>query len=424
MSIYTRTHVLNDKDLEIFTIEDFLTDEECDHLCNLIQKNHTKSQVSGTGYESSIVNTDFRTSSTSTLDTNDPIVGGINTRMSDELEMPIENGESVQGQLYKVGQQFKHHHDYFMGDSYNNHCLYSGQRVWTFMIYLNDVEEGGETDFKDLGISFKPKKRMAVVWRDSYGTGKENPASIHAGMPVIKGEKMIITKWFRERKWDISQDFKLRDEHIAKIEAIKSNMDNTKTFKTSADLPKLTSLGFKVVKVPNNTWRLIQEAYKLLQNVKTVETWDGMEKFIHDADGNKMDLEIFNMDNCFRIKEIIQEELLPIHQEFVENKEEIKPLWIYGIRSYKRGAVLESHTDTLATHHVSSIIIVDKQVDKDWPLDIQDHEGNWHKIYAEPGDMILYESATCKHGRLEPFEGEFYRNFYLHYSLKNYKYEP
>jgi hypothetical protein len=145
---------------------------------------------------------------------------------------------------------------------------------------------------------------------------------------------------------------------------------------------------------------------------------------IHDADGNKMDLEIFNMDNCFRIKEIIQEELLPVHQEFIENKESIKPLWIYGIRSYKRGAVLEPHTDTLGTHHISSIIIVDKQVDRDWPLDIQDHQGRWHKIYAEPGDMILYESATCKHGRLEPFEGEYFRNFYLHYTLSDYKFKP
>jgi hypothetical protein len=68
------------------------------------------------------------------------------------------------------------------------------------------------------------------------------------------------------------------------------------------------------------------------------------------------------------------------------------------------------------------IIIVDKKVDKDWPLDIQDHEGNWHQIYTEPGDMILYESATNLHGRTEPFEGEYYRNFFLHYTLADYKF--
>ena len=184
---------------------------------------------------------------------------------------------------------------------------------------------------------------------------------------------------------------------------------------------KQTEIGFKVVKVPINTWRLIQEAYTLLQSVKTAELWDGMENFIHDKDGKAADLEIFNMDNCFRIKEIIQEELQPIHEEFIEHKARLKPKWIYGIRSYKNGAILENHTDTIETHHISSIIIVDKKVDKDWPLDIQDHAGNWHKIYAEPGDMILYESAICLHGRTEPFEGEYFRNFYTHYTLADYK---
>ena len=413
---YTRIPVENDKNLEIFTIEDFLTDEECDHLCNLIERSNVRSTVSGTGYTQSVVS-DFRTSSTATLNNGDPIVDSIDKRIAEELGVPQENGESFQGQLYEVSQQFKHHHDYFSNDGYNNHCLYSGQRTYTCMIYLNDVEEGGETDFSEINTTFSPKKGMAIVWKNSNGTGTENPASLHAGMPVIKGRKMIITKWYRERKWDINEDFRLKDEyHANKAKEIE------KTYKTNDDLPRLSPLGFKVVKVPTNTWRLIQEAYKLLQNVKTVETWDGMEKFIHDANGNKMDLEIFNMDNCFRIKEIIQDELQSIHEEFIGNKERITPKCIYGIRSYKRGAILEPHTDTLTTHHISSVVVVDKQVDKDWPLDIQDHEGNWHKIYTEPGDMILYESATNKHGRLESFEGEFYRNFFLHYTLIDYKF--
>jgi prolyl 4-hydroxylase len=257
---------------------------------------------------------------------------------------------------------------------------------------------------------------MAIVWKNSNGTGTENPASLHAGMPVIKGRKMIITKWYRERKWDINEDFRLKDEyHANKAKEIE------KTYKTNDDLPRLSPLGFKVVKVPTNTWRLIQEAYKLLENVKTVENWDGITNFIHDKDGNAP-VEIFNMDHCHRIKEIIAEELKPIHEEFIGNKEKLVSKWIYGIRSYKNGAILENHTDTLQTHHISSIVIVDKKVDKDWALDIQDHEGNWHKVYTEPGDMILYESATNLHGRTDPFEGEYYRNFFLHYTLADYKF--
>jgi prolyl 4-hydroxylase len=412
MSNYTRVPIENDHNVEIFTIDNFLLEEECDYLCAKILKNHSRSQVAGYGDEASIVLED-RTSSTSTLTNADPIAREINKKISDELGIPEENGETMQGQLYEVGQEFRNHNDYFNGDAYYNHCLYSGQRTYTFMIYLNDVEEGGETDFPTLGKQFAPKKGMAVIWRNSEGQTTENPATLHAGKPVIQGKKIIVTKWFRENSWNSSKDAELSAEY---------HKNNTiKLFRKSEDIPKLTELGFKVVKVPTNTWRLIQEAYQLLQNVKTVESWDGMESFIHDKDGKPADLEIFNMDNCFRIKEIIQDELQPIHEEFIEYKEKLKPKWIYGIRSYKKDSILEMHTDTLETHHISSIVIVDKKVNKDWPLDIQDHNGNWHKIYAEPGDMILYESAICKHGRTEPFNGEYFRNFYTHYTLTDYK---
>ena len=420
---YTRIPVENDKNLEIFTIEDFLTDEECDHLCNLIERNNVRSTVSGTGYTQSVVS-DFRTSSTATLNNGDPIVDNVDKRIAEELGVPQENGESFQGQLYEVDQQFKHHHDYFSGDSYNNHCLFSGQRTYTCMIYLNDVEEGGETDFLEINTTFSPKKGMAIVWKNSNGTGTENPASLHAGMPVIKGRKMIITKWYRERKWDMSEDTRLKEQferQLAHAQAKNGPITTGKTFRSASDLPRLSPLGFKVVKVPINTWRLIQEAYKLLENVKTEEKWEGITNFIYDKDGNAP-VEIFNMDFCHRIKEIIQEELLSLHEDFIGNKEKLIPKCIYGIRSYKNGAILKNHTDTLLTHHISSIIAVDKKVDKDWPLDIQDHEGNWHKVYTEPGDMILYESATNTHGRIEPFEGEYYRNFFLHYTLADYKF--
>ena len=420
---YTRIPVENDKNLEIFTIEDFLTDEECDHLCNLIERSNVRSTVSGTGYTQSVVS-DFRTSSTATLNNGDPIVDSVDKRIAEELGVPQENGESFQGQLYEVDQQFKHHHDYFSGDSYNNHCLFSGQRTYTCMIYLNDVEEGGETDFLEINTTFSPKKGMAIVWKNSNGTGTENPASLHAGMPVIKGRKMIITKWYRERKWDMSEDTRLKEQferQLAQAQAKNGSVTTGKTFKSASDLPRLSPLGFKVVKVPINTWRLIQEAYKLLENVKTEEKWEGITNFIYDKDGNAP-VEIYNMDYCHRIKEIIQEELQPVHEEFIGNKEKLVPKCIYGIRSYKNGAILKNHTDTLLTHHISSIIIVDKKVDKDWPLDIQDHKGNWHQVYTEPGDMILYESATNLHGRTEPFEGEYYRNFFLHYTLADYKF--
>jgi prolyl 4-hydroxylase len=405
-----RNYIENDQGLELFTIPNFLTDEECDYLCNHIENNNTRSTVAGLGSEKSVYN-EGRTSSTSTIPDNDPKFQTINNKMYDELGISSEYSEPTQGQIYLEGQYFNYHNDYFEGDSYTNHCLSSGQRTWTLMIYLNDVEEGGETEFPRINQKISPQKGTAVVWKNSNGTGSENPASHHSGLAVAKGKKIIITKWFRENIYNSIEDERLATEY--------HNKNKKYDFRSPNELPKLSPLGFKVVKVPPQTWRLIQEAYQLLQGVKTVEDWEGITNFIHDKDG-KAPVEIFNMDNCFRIKEIIQEELKPIHEEFANQP--IEPVCIYGIRSYMRGAILENHTDRPQTHHVSSIVIVDKQVDTDWSLDFQDHDGEWHKIYAEPGDMILYESAICKHGRPDPFEGEFYRNMFIHYKLSDYTY--
>jgi prolyl 4-hydroxylase len=410
-----RSYIQNDKDLTIFTIDNFISEEDCNYLCSLIEKNNYRSQVTGEGNQYSVTN-DSRTSSTSTLENTDIIVKKIDENIANELQVPTKNGETLQGQLYEVGQEFKPHCDYFSGDGFINYCLASGQRTWTCMVYLNDVEEGGETDFPEINIKFKPKKGMAVFWSHFDSNGKENPASLHAGTPVIKGKKIIITKWYRQNEWIAGADNQAAIKHRNDLK--QQHMEN-KIFKNHLELPKLTPLGFKVVKVPTNTWRLIQEAYNLLKGTITEEKWEGIKNFIHDKEGNSP-VEILNMENCPRIREIIHEELKLIHEEF--SGEEIEPTFIYGIRSYKRGSILESHKDRIATHHISSIIVVDKQVDKDWPLDVQDHEGNWHKVYAEVGDMILYESAICEHGRLESLEGEYFRNFFVHYRLKNWNY--
>lgn len=412
-----RIYVQNDHGLEMFSIPQFLTTEECDYIVGLTQQSSARSSVAGSG-DQSIKYDEGRTSSTSILTDADPIVAAVNQKMYTELGIEGQFSEPTQGQIYEVGQEFRHHQDAFGKDAYHNHCLSSGQRTWTFMIYLNDVEEGGETDFPTIGKTFQPIKGTAVVWKNSDGTGTENSAALHAGLPVKKGKKVIITKWFRENIFNGAEDARLAKEYL---ELTKPATPTEKTFSKLEDLPRLTELGFKVVKVPEKTFRLITEAYNLLKPTIREENWNGITNFIHDSQGNAP-VEILSMDAFSRIREIIAEELQPIHEEFIGNKERLVPKWIYGIRSYKRGAILEPHTDTIATHHVSSIIIVDKQVDRDWPLDIQDHQGRWHKVYAEPGDMILYESATNKHGRIEPFEGEYFRNFFLHYTFADYKF--
>ncbi|RYD50299.1 MAG: oxygenase, partial [Sphingomonadales bacterium] len=101
------------------------------------------------------------------------------------------------------GQQFRAHCDYFHenADYWAKMLEYGGQRTWTAMIYLNDVEEGGATWFPRAGIRFKPKRGLMVIWNNMEPDGSPNYDTLHEGMRVIEGKKYIITKWFRENAW-------------------------------------------------------------------------------------------------------------------------------------------------------------------------------------------------------------------------------
>lgn len=87
----------------------------------------------------------------------------------------------------------------FLASSFMRHTLAtSGQRVGTLILYLADVEEGGATYLPTLDMAVHPRRGMAL-WFDYCDNGKTDPRSLHGGTPIIRGEKWIATKWFRER---------------------------------------------------------------------------------------------------------------------------------------------------------------------------------------------------------------------------------
>lgn len=105
--------------------------------------------------------------------------------------------------------------------------------------------------------------------------------------------------------------------------------------------------------------------------------------------------------------------LRPVHEEWcgfslVESA-------CYGIRVYLRGTYLYEHTDTPATHIISSTICVSRDTDEPWPLCIEDSAGKRHDVVLEPGEMLFYEGARLRHGRPYPLCGASYAGIYLHY---------
>src|SRR5262249_363371 len=141
----------------------------------------------------------FRTSSTCDLRGGEPAVVSLDARVATALDVDPRCAETSQGQLYQVGQEFKAHTDFFKEyelERYSTSTL--GQRTWTFMIYLNQPEGGGETRFVDVGLTVKPRRGMALVWNNLLASGEGNHFTRHQGMPVTGGTKVIITKWFRK----------------------------------------------------------------------------------------------------------------------------------------------------------------------------------------------------------------------------------
>jgi prolyl 4-hydroxylase len=183
---------------EIWTQGGFLSEAECDRLIAMIDAAAEPSGLLSHGYTEA-----WRTSSSANFDRDDAFVQDIERRISDFVGLPEEWGETIQGQRYEPGQEFRQHFDFFwtLADYWPDEARRGGQRVATAMIYLNDVATGGETEFALMHASVPPQQGVILAWNNVAADGVPNPATLHAGLPVESGAKYIITKWFRTRRW-------------------------------------------------------------------------------------------------------------------------------------------------------------------------------------------------------------------------------
>lgn len=184
--------------LELFILRDFLDAEACAALIAQIDARRRPSTIADANGDD-----DFRTSETCDLDAGDPIVAELDAKLAAASGIDPAYGEPLQGQRYEAGQEFKAHTDYFEPDGadFATYCSVSGQRTWTFMIYLNAVEAGGATRFKWIDKMVQPERGKLLAWNNRLPDGAVNPASLHHGMKVRAGTKYVITRWYREKPW-------------------------------------------------------------------------------------------------------------------------------------------------------------------------------------------------------------------------------
>jgi len=182
---------INDDNYDIIIIDNFLTSEECD---NLIKYSKTQQLItSETLGEFGNVTNDYRKSEQIWItDNQHKIAKKISDFCEIILDLPKKNMEDLQLVKYDVSGYFKEHYDAEQDNKKNNNIK---DRARTFIVYLNDVEKGGETRFPNLDITIKPKKGTAIYFKTLLSNNVLLKKSLHQGMPIIQSEKYIVNKW-------------------------------------------------------------------------------------------------------------------------------------------------------------------------------------------------------------------------------------
>jgi prolyl 4-hydroxylase len=183
---------------DIFGLGDFMNEAECRKMIAMIDQVARPSSTFDVPYAE-----EYRTSYSGDVDPYDPFVRKISRRIDDLLGLDPSWGETIQGQRYLPGQKFGPHCDWFFTDAsyWPTEAGQGGQRSWTAMVYLNEVEVGGSTDFTEIGQSITPKRGAILMWDNANAQGAPNSWTIHSGTEVKAGVKYVITRWYRTRKW-------------------------------------------------------------------------------------------------------------------------------------------------------------------------------------------------------------------------------
>ncbi|PHJ22085.1 2og-fe oxygenase family protein [Cystoisospora suis] len=177
---------------DVFIIPDLITPSTCDHVIALCEGRWARSKTSRGQADSALAGYSSgeslsRTSmSVRLLPAETAVVECLESIVAAFAGMGVNHLEPLVVVKYEEGEYFKEHHD--------------GQfRRKTVLLYLNDVEEGGETEFPYLSLKISPTKGCGVMWKNAHeSSGEVDPRVLHAALPPKKGKKYVINCFFSE----------------------------------------------------------------------------------------------------------------------------------------------------------------------------------------------------------------------------------
>jgi prolyl 4-hydroxylase len=120
-----------------------------------------------------------------------PAIHALNRRLAAASSTDVKAGEPAQVLQYVPSQEYREHSDAI------DNVSPAQQRVLTFLVYLDEGYEGGETFFPVSGLSFRGRTGDGLLFRNASNEGVPDPNAVHAGLPVKRGVKHILSRWIR-----------------------------------------------------------------------------------------------------------------------------------------------------------------------------------------------------------------------------------
>ena len=132
----------------------------------------------------------------------DLILAILRHRIAKVVDAQVDRMEIPYVLQYAVGQEFQPHFDIVIdpdAPDYETKLAAGGERMVTFLVYLNDAYEGGETEFPAIGARWKGRKGEALFFWNVTPEGALDERTLHAGLPITSGDKWLLTQWVRGR---------------------------------------------------------------------------------------------------------------------------------------------------------------------------------------------------------------------------------
>jgi len=126
----------------------------------------------------------------------------VQARMSATCGYPMQHFEAPTVLHYDAGQEITPHFDFIDANAadYEQQIREHGQRMITFLLYLNEDYDGGETTFPELGLVNRGHTGSGLYFINAHPDLTPDRRMLHTGSPPARGEKWIVSQFIVSKR--------------------------------------------------------------------------------------------------------------------------------------------------------------------------------------------------------------------------------